>query len=349
MATIAVDAMGGDHAPAVVIEGAIQAIKERPLSIILVGREEQVKQKIESLGGSLQQFTIQNASEIVSMDESPSEALKKKKDSSIRVAFELVKQGKADGAISAGNSGAILATATFVLGRLQGVERPAIAWVIPTLKMPTVMIDVGANVDCKPSHLFQFGIMGAVFAEGILGISRPIVGLMSIGEEDVKGNQLVKKVHKTFSQSSLNFLGNVEGRDVFKGDVNVIVCDGFVGNICLKLSEGLAEAITLMLKSEIEKTFWAKVGYLLARNAFSRFKKKVDYAEYGGAPLLGTNGIGIIAHGRSSPKAIKNAILMADELVKQKLNAHLISRLKDHEELQALGKKEVPRSLSDLR
>lgn len=338
---IAVDAMGGDHAPGVIIEGAMQALEENPLSITLVGQEDLLKKEIERLGGSVDRFTIQNATEVVAMDESPSDALKKKKNSSVRVAFDLVHMGKADGAISAGNSGATLATAAFVLGRLQGVERPAIAGILPTLKSPTVMIDVGANVDCKPHHLLQFGIMGSVFSEGILGVSKPRVGLMSIGEEGGKGNQLVKKAHKLFSLSSLNFVGNVEGRDVFKGDTDVIVCDGFVGNISLKLSEGLAEAVGSMLKAEMQKSLLARTGYILSRKAFKKFAKRVDYAEYGGAPLLGINGIGIIAHGRSCPRAIKNAILVAAELVSRRVNEHLISKLKDNEDLQALGKREV--------
>ncbi|MFH1146372.1 MAG: phosphate acyltransferase PlsX [Pseudomonadota bacterium] len=338
---IAVDAMGGDHAPGVVIEGAMQALEESALSITLVGQEALLRQEIERLGGTAGRFTIENAAEVVAMDESPSDALKKKKDSSVRVAFELVRKGKADGAISAGNSGATLATAGFVLGRLQGVERPAIAGILPTLKGPTVMIDVGANVDCKPHHLLQFGIMGSVFSQGILGVLKPKVGLLSIGEEGGKGNQLVKKAHKLFSLSSLNFVGNVEGRDIFKGDIDVIVCDGFVGNISLKLSEGLAEAVGSMLRAEMEKTFLAKTGYMLSRKAFKKFARRVDYAEYGGAPLLGINGIGIIAHGRSCPRAIKNAILVAAELVSRKVNEHLIANLKDNEDLHALGKREI--------
>ncbi len=341
MIRVAVDAMGGDYAPTVVIEGAAQAIKERPLSIILVGQANLLTQEIERLGAKSSHFIIQNATEVVGMGESPSETLKKKKNSSVRVTFEMVGQGRADAAVSAGNSGATLATASFVLGRLEGVERPAIAGVLPTLKGPTVMIDAGANMDCKPHHLFQFGIMGAVFSQGILGVSNPRVGLMSIGEEGAKGNLVVKKAHGLFSASSLNFIGNVEGRDVYRGDVDVIVCDGFVGNVSLKLSEGLAEAISLMLKAEIEKSFWARAGYLLCRNAFRSFKKKVDYAEYGGAPLLGINGIGIIAHGRSCPRAIKNAILMAAELVSQKLNEHLLSNLGNNGDLQALGRRRV--------
>ncbi len=341
MIKIAVDAMGGDHAPTVIIEGAAQAIKEVPLSIILVGREDILNEEIDRLQARSNHFTIQNATEVVGMGESPSDALKKKKDSSIRVAFELVRQGMANAAVSAGNSGATLATASFVLGRLQGVERPAIAGVLPTLKGPTVMIDAGANVDCRPHHLLQFGIMGAVFSQDILGVAKPRVGLMSIGEEGVKGNLVVRKAYELFSRSSLNFIGNVEGRDVFRGDVDVIVCDGFVGNVSLKLSEGLAEVVGLMLEAEIRKSFSAKIGYLLSRNAFRRFKKKVDYAEYGGAPLLGINGIGIIAHGRSCSRAIKNAILVSAGFVSKKLNEHVLCSLRNNEDLQALGKRQV--------
>ncbi len=320
--SVAVDAMGADRGPAVVIEGAVQAASEGNIEVILVGREDAVLPQLEKLGNAGGLVTFREATQVVEMGESPSDSLRRKKDSSIRVAFEMVRQGKADAVVSAGNSGATLATAMVVLGRIKGI-RPAIAAWMPTLKDPVVMIDVGANVDCKPRHLFQFAVMGSVFWRSITGKETPRIGLLSIGEEDTKGNLQVKKTYDLLESSTLNFLGNVEGRDVFRGDVDVIVCDGFVGNICLKLSEGLAESVMAMLKSEIESSLLATMGYTLARSAFKRFKKKVDYAEYGGAPLLGIKGVGVICHGRSGAKAIKNAVKMADALIQADLPQQL--------------------------
>ncbi len=320
--SVAVDAMGADRGPAVVIEGAVQAASEGNIEVILVGREDAVLPQLEKLGNAGGLVTFREATQVVEMGESPSDSLRRKKDSSIRIAFEMVRQGKADAVVSAGNSGATLATAMVVLGRIKGI-RPAIAAWMPTLKDPVVMIDVGANVDCKPRHLFQFAVMGSVFWRSITGKETPRIGLLSIGEEDTKGNLQVKKTYDLLESSTLNFLGNVEGRDVFRGDVDVIVCDGFVGNICLKLSEGLAESVMAMLKSEIESSLLATMGYTLARSAFKRFKKKVDYAEYGGAPLLGIKGVGVICHGRSGAKAIKNAVKMADALIQADLPQQL--------------------------
>ena len=320
---VALDAMGGDYGPGVLVEGAVAAAREG-ISVTLVGDEQLLKDELSSNRDN--RIHIVNATQVAGMDESPSEALRRKKDSTIRVAFDLVKQGKARAVVSAGNSGATLATAMFTLGRIAGV-RPAIATMMPTLKQPVVMIDVGANVDCKPNHLLQFGIMGSVFSSQVTGNPAPRVGLLSIGEENSKGNQQVKRAHDLLHSSDLNFVGNVEGRDVFKGDVDVVVCDGFVGNICLKLSEGLAESILTMLKTEIGGDFMASMGYALARSAFKKFKKKVDYSEYGGAPLLGIKGVGIICHGRSSPQAVKNAIRLAHELSSADLVARLGEKL----------------------
>ncbi|EKD37008.1 MAG: hypothetical protein ACD_75C01291G0014 [uncultured bacterium] len=242
------------------------------------------------------------------------------------VAFDLVHRGEADAAVSAGNSGATMAAAIRKLGRLDGISRPGIASIFPTLKKPVVLMDIGANVDCRPQHLFQFAIMAAAFSR-INDVQRPRVGLLSIGEETGKGNSLIKETYPLLEKSSLNFIGNVEGRDVFQGNVDVIVCDGFVGNVCLKVSEGLAEAAMLMLRDEILKSFTAKIGYFLARKAFKSFRKRVDYAEYGGAPLLGINGVGIICHGKSSSHAIKNAILEAAEMVKRNINRDILESL----------------------
>ncbi len=319
---VALDAMGGDHGPSVLVEGAVAAARDFGSPIILVGDRERLQEELRRCGGEGLPIEIEHASQVVGMDESPAESLRRKKDSTIKVAFDLVRSGRAEAVVSAGNSGATLATALVTLGRFAGV-RPAIATIIPTLKAPGVMIDVGANVDCKPHHLFQFGVMGAVFSQRFLGIENPTVGILSIGEEDTKGNQQVKRAHDLFHRSDLNFVGNVEGREVFRGEVNVVVCDGFVGNICLKLSEGLAESILRMLKTELSSSPMARLGYLLSRGAFRRFRKRVDYSEYGGAPLLGTKGVAIICHGRSRAKAIKNAVRVAGELASSGLLAGL--------------------------
>lgn len=329
---IAVDAMGGNNAPRMVVEGAVLAYKEYGIPAILVGNERLIQEELARHHVKDDKLQILHASQVAGMAESPADILRKKKDASIRVALELVKKGKAQAVVSAGNSGATLAGAIFILGRLKSVDRPALVGVLPTLKGPTVMIDVGANVHCKSLHLVQFGIMASIFAENILGIKNPKVGLLNIGEEDSKGNRMVRDAYETLRKSHLNFVGNVEGREIFTGNLDVVVCDGFVGNICLKLSEGLAEATGIMLKNEIKKNLFAKFGYFLARNAFYNFKKRVDYSEYGGAPLLGINGIVIICHGISTPKAIKNAIRVAKGLVEKNVNERLLIGLKGFSE-----------------
>ena len=326
---IALDAMGGDHGPEDLIAGALLAVKQAHLKVSLVGDEVLLqsflgKIALDSKVSSLIQ--IVHSSQVVEMNEHPVDAVRKKKDSSIMVAFDLVRKKEADAVVSAGNSGATMAAAVRVLGRLTGVARPGIASFFPTLKKPVVLMDVGANVDCRPLHLYQFAVMASCFSR-IFDIDRPRVGLLTIGEEGGKGNQLVKETYALLKNSSLNFLGNVEGRDVFQGDVDVIVCDGFVGNICLKVSEGLAEAAMQMLRNEILKSLPAKIGYLLARPAFRAFKKRVDYAEYGGAPLLGINGTGIVCHGKSSAQAIKNAILEANKMVQNNVNTDILKSL----------------------
>ncbi len=328
---VALDAMGGDRGPGPLVEGAVAAARDFGIEVILVGDKPLLEKELERLKADGLPICIQHATQVVGMAEAPSEALRRKKDSSIRVAFNLAKEGKAQGVVSAGNSGATLATAMFVLGRVKGI-RPAIATLIPTLKETGLMIDVGANVDCKPHHLLQFGIMGSIFAKEFLKKPSPRIGLLSIGEEDSKGNQQVKKAYDFLAAADLNFVGNVEGRDVFKGDVDVVVCDGFVGNICLKLSEGLAEAVLTMLRNEIEGNLLAVMGYGLAKKAFRRFKQRVDYSEYGGAPLLGVKGTVIICHGRSGPRALKNAIRVADNLAALNLSEKIqnsISERKD--------------------
>jgi len=326
---IALDAMGGERGPEEMVAGAIQAVEESDLNVTLIGDENILNRVLQNQSSVSSRLQIVHASQVVSMDESPFEAIRKKKDSSISRAFEQLKNGEVDGVVSAGNSGATMASAIKSLGRLENILRPGIASIFPTLKKPLVMMDVGANVDCRPQHLFQFGVMGAAFSDNLFEIEKPSIGLLSIGEEGGKGNVLVKSAHELFRKSSLNFIGNVEGRDIFQGDVDVIVCDGFVGNVCLKVSEGLAEAIISMLRTEMSKSFMAKIGYLLARKAFGNFGKRVDYAEYGGAPLLGINGTGIVCHGRSNAKAIKNAIKVAAEMVRNKVNVHIVQILSE--------------------
>ncbi|MDH3975724.1 MAG: phosphate acyltransferase PlsX [Deltaproteobacteria bacterium] len=330
---IALDAMGSDNAPQVEIDGAVRAAREYDVSIILVGDREILEAELAKRGAQDLPITVKSASQVVGMHESPSVALRKKKDSSIRVAFDLVKCGEADAVVSAGNSGAAMATGMFVLRKLKGVDRPAIATVVPTLKGQSVVLDVGANVDCKPDHLVQFAVMGEVYARYVLGVERPKVGLLSNGEEEEKGNDLTRETHGILKKSALNYAGYIEGRDIYSGEVDVVTCDGFVGNIFLKTSEGLAEAIGRMLKEELKKSFLSKIGYLLARGSFKTFKKKVDYSEYGGAPLLGINGVGFISHGGSNANAIKNAIRVASEFVRNRVNKHLLEEFEDKVDL----------------
>ncbi|NOZ68115.1 MAG: phosphate acyltransferase PlsX [Deferribacteres bacterium] len=309
---IALDAMGGDYAPAATVEGAIEALNEdRNISVILVGNEAEIYSELKKRDCSDLPVTIKHASQIVEMDESPLAALRRKKDSSVRVAVDLVKSGDADAMVSAGNSGVVMATSLYVLGKLPGVERPAIAAVMPSLKDHFVLIDAGANVDCKPLHLYQFAIMGEAYARYIFDIESPRVGLLGIGEEDAKGNELTRESFKLIKDSHINFMGNIEGKDIFSGEADVVVCDGFVGNIALKVSEGLAEAMSKMLKREILENASGKIGSLFLKNALQNFKKKTDYSEYGGAPLLGISKPCIISHGRSTSKAIKNAVKVA--------------------------------------
>ncbi|MBI4380643.1 MAG: phosphate acyltransferase PlsX [candidate division NC10 bacterium] len=321
---VALDAMGGDRGPVVNIEGAVAAARELGLSILLVGNEEELSRSLRPHSTNGLGITICHAPETVGMNESPSAALRKKKHSSIRVGLELVKRGEADAFISAGNTGAVMATAMVTLGSLPGVERPAIALIVPTLRGQAILLDAGANADCKPRHLLQFAIMGDIYARQVMGKTSPTVGLLSIGEEESKGNELTREAFKELEEErSLNFIGNVEGREVFSGAADVIVCDGFTGNIALKISESAAEFFTVSLKEELEKGLVGKLGALLTRGAFRRFKKRVDYTEYGGAPLLGVGGMCIISHGRSTAKAIKNAIRVAAECVENKVIDHI--------------------------
>ncbi len=337
---IAVDVMGGDFGPSVVVPGALQAAREGGFAILLVGREDEVRSEVAKHNTNGIALEIVHAAEVAEMGEKPSDILRRKKDASIQVACRLVKEGRAQGVVSPGHSGASVACGMFIIGRVPGVERPALATVMPTEKAPAVVVDVGANVDCKPHHLFQFGLMAEAYAKDILGHDKPKVGLLSIGEEEGKGNSQVKEAYDIFKLAqNINFVGNVEGRDLFTGDVDIIVCDGFVGNVVLKLSEGLSTSLSRILKRELlGSTLAAKLGTLLAKGAFKRFARFVDYAEYGGAPLLGLQGIMIVCHGRSNSKAIASATKMAAVFVEKRTNERLVANISANEELTRYGK-----------
>lgn len=322
--------MGGDNAPVIEVEGAVEACREFGIPVTLVGDRARLETELSKHSVSGLDIDIFHADEVVGMKDSASDAVRKKRNSSVRLAFELVKDGKACAAVSAGNSGATMAAGMFVLKRIKGIERPAIAQIFPTLKGQTLVLDVGGNVDCKPQHLVQFAIMGEVYARYAMGIKAPRVGLLSNGEEDSKGNELTRETNAVLRQTSLNYAGYIEGRDIFLGSVEVVVCDGFVGNVVLKLSEGLSDAAGKMLKGEIVKSWVSKIGYLFVRGAFNRFKKIVDYAEYGGAPLLGINGVGMICHGGSNTKAIKNAVRFAHEYARSGVTEHVSEKLTEN-------------------
>src|ERR671937_2526871 len=319
--------MGGDHGPAVVVEGAATAVREFGASVILVGDRDAIEREIARLHVGSLGMEIRHASQVVGMAESPSQALRRKRDSSLRVAAELVRDGHASAFISAGNTGAAMAIAMFVIGVLRGIDRPAIATVLPSLKRATLLLDVGANVAPKPWHLFQYALMGHVYARDILGIDNPRVGLLSVGEEEGKGNDLTREAYEQLKESSINFVGNVEGRDIYNSSVDVVVTDGFTGNVALKISESLADMIIHLIREELTRTRMAKLGALLVRPAFRRFWKRVDYTELGGAPLLGINGACIISHGASPPRAVKNAIRVAAQWVRSDVNAHIRAAL----------------------
>ncbi|HLW78395.1 MAG TPA: phosphate acyltransferase PlsX [Terriglobia bacterium] len=329
MRRIAVDAMGTDAAPQPEVEGAILAAKEGLASVVLVGPRDVLESELERHRALNLPIEVVHASEAITMGDAAAKAFRRKRDSSIRVAARLVREGKADGLISAGNTGAVMTTVKIVLGALDGVDRPALATVFPNAKgKATVLLDVGANVDCKAMHLEQFAVMGEIYYRVIFGADRPRVGLLSIGEEDHKGNDLTREAFALLKQLPLNFVGNVEGRDLYNGRLDVIVCDGFIGNVALKISEGLIEAVSALLKEALSSTLSSKVGYVLSRKAFQHFRRRVDYSEYGGAPLLGVRGVSIICHGGSSPKAIKNAVRVAAEFAEGRVNEKIESELR---------------------
>lgn len=313
---IALDAMGGDHAPREIVLGALEASREYPVDILLVGRENDIRRELTAAKTPLpSNISIVHASEVVEMNDTPLSPLRRKRDSSIRVCANLVAEGKADSFVSAGNTGAAWTSAKMVIGMIEGVSRPALAAVLPRVGGHTLLLDVGANVDTKPQHLREFAVMGHFYAQMVFDLDSPRVGLMSIGEEEGKGNELTKETFRILKDTGLNFLGNAEGRDVYNGNFDVIVCDGFIGNVVLKASEALAEMVRHTLREELTSNPLRKLGAFLSRGAFEAFRRRVDYSEYGGAPLLGIRGGCIIGHGRSNAKAVKNAVRVAHELI----------------------------------
>jgi len=304
--------MGGDLAPSAVVDGAVAAVRHLAVKFALVGPTAAVTDALaQHPDWSTLDLEIVEAPDVIAMTESPAAALRRKPGASIRVAADLVAQKRAGALVSAGHTGATVMAAYGAFGTIPGVDRPALAAPIPTLARPAVLVDAGANVECRPHHLLQFAVMGSVYARVAYGTERPRVGLLSIGEEETKGNDLTRDAHRLLKAAPINFIGNVEGREIYSGSADVIVCDGFTGNVVLKTSEGLVETVETLLGDELRGTFSSQVGYLLSRRAFRRFRRRVDYSEYGGAPLLGVAGLAIIGHGRSSAKAIRNAIAMA--------------------------------------
>jgi glycerol-3-phosphate acyltransferase PlsX len=329
---IAVDAMGGDRAPADIVEGVVSAAKARRSEIVLVGDEAAVKAELARAanGSRPDNVTVRHSPQVIGMGESPMTAYKTKKDASMVVAARMVKEGEAAAFFSAGNTGATMTSALMEMGRLEGVMRPAIAIPIPRAHGTTTVIDAGANVDCRPEHLAQFGVMGEVYAQQILGVTNPRVGLLNVGEEEGKGNELTQETYALLKASGMNFIGNIEGRDIPSGAVDVVVCDGFVGNVVLKFAEGVAMAILKIIREEYRKGGpVAMLGAWLSRKVFRSVKHAMDPATFGGAPLLGVNGTCIVGHGTSSPRAVRNAVAVAEKMVALNVNGRIMDRLRE--------------------
>jgi phosphate acyltransferase len=321
MITIAVDAMGGDNAPRPEVEGSVMAAREFGVRILLVGQPSVLRAELAKRADRNLSIEIVPASEVITMNDHPAQAFRRKKDSSVHVAARLVREAKADGLVSAGNTGAVMTIARFGLGTLASVDRPALAAPFPTSKgSMSIILDVGANVDSKAEQIEQFAVMGEIYYRAIFGTPKPRVALLSIGEEEMKGNELTREAAELLKRTNLNFVGNVEGRDVFSGNADVIVCDGFIGNIALKVSEGLVDHVRGMVKTALESSLRSKLGYLLIRKALQKVRKNIDYSEAGGAPLLGVRGITVIGHGRSDAREIKNAIRVAQDMTRSKVN-----------------------------
>ncbi len=325
---IALDAMGGDAAPKTTVAGAVRAARELPIDIVLVGQREAIETQLTSYARRPSNLSIVHAAEVVGMEESPVVSIRKKRDSSIAVGVGLLRDQRVDAFVSAGNTGAVVSASTLMVGLLPGIERPGIAILLPGVKGDTLLIDVGANIDPKPLHLLQYALMGEAYVRCVMGQPRPTVGLLNVGEEESKGTDFTKETYGMLEASGLNFVGNVEGRDMFSGEFNVIVCDGFAGNVALKTAESLAHAISVLLKRSLAMSPITRLGAWLARDAFLQLRKEVDYAEHGGAPLLGVSGVSIIAHGASSSKAIKNAIRVAYESVRHELTRNMLDAIR---------------------
>ncbi|GAC1617305.1 MAG: phosphate acyltransferase PlsX [Candidatus Acidiferrum sp.] len=328
MITIAVDAMGGDNAPRPEVEGSVLAAREHDVRVLLVGQANTVRTELAKHDTANLRIEIIPASEVITMQDHPAQAFRRKKDSSMHVAARLVREAKADGMVTAGNTGAAMTVAKFLLGTLESVDRMALAAPFPNAKGGvSVLLDVGANVDSRPEHLVQFAVMGEIYYRATFGSKKPRVGLLSVGEEEIKGNELTRAVYEKLKKLPVHFVGNVEGGDLFSGKVDVIVCDGFVGNIALKICEGLAVEIFGLLKKSIKSSLSSQVGYLFSRNAYKGLKQTIDYTEYGGAPLLGLRGVSVIAHGRSNANAVKNAIRVAAGLARARMNEKIEEEL----------------------
>jgi len=331
---IALDAMGGDFGPSHLVPGAVMALREYPhiSKLFLVGDTAQIEAELKKQNCNNGKIDIVHATQVVDMSDRAVEAVRRKKDSSISRAVDLVKRDKADAVVSAGHTGAAVAASAIKLRTLPGIDRPGIAAVLPTEKNVFVLIDAGANIDARPEHLVQYAFMGTVYSRHVLGYKSPKVGLISLGEEDVKGNEMTKEVFKMLKRSSLNFVGNIEGRHLFEDPVEVVVCDGFVGNVILKTCESISVAIFAWLKHELARTPMRKLGALLARKSFRSIRDKTNYEYYGGSPLLGVDGICIIAHGASTPLAVKNALRVATESIEQQVNPHIVEEIRRYHE-----------------
>jgi glycerol-3-phosphate acyltransferase PlsX len=328
---ITIDAMGGDHAPSQIVAGAVMAARELGVEILLVGPDDRLRTELATHRVSDHHVRVVHAPDVVEMHESPTTAVRRKPDNSITRALELVRSGQADAFFSAGNTGAAMAAALFTLGRIDGIDRPAIATVLPTLKGRVILVDVGANVDCKPRHLLQFAIMASVYAERVLAIPSPRVGLLSNGEEATKGNDLVLRTGELLRETDLNYIGHVEGRDVFFGGADIVVCDGFVGNVLLKLGEGMAIGLFQIIREEVRRSTRAKIAVWLLRPRLRALRRRIDYTEYGGAPLLGVRGVCIIGHGSSDARAVFSAIRVAQDSVRGRIVDTI------HDEMSRLG------------
>jgi glycerol-3-phosphate acyltransferase PlsX len=326
---IAVDAMGGDHAPQEIVKGAVLAAIEYPVEVILVGQEEVVRKELAAANSIPRNIEVVDAREVVEMEDTALAPLRRKRNSSVRICANLVAEGRADAFVSAGNTGASWTSARMVMGMIEGVSRPALAAILPNVNDHTLLLDVGANVDAKPNHLREFAVMGHFYAQMIFGMEAPRVGLLSIGEEEGKGNELTKETFRVLKETGLNFIGNAEGRDIYNGNADVVVCDGFIGNVVLKASEALGEMVSKTLRAEMTQSLPRKIGGLLARSAFDGLKRRMDYSEYGGAPLLGVKGGCIVCHGRSNAKAIKNAIRVARGFALNRIDEKIQAKVTD--------------------